>query len=165
MLHLHPMDDGTFAQFLAHTVPQYAAEKVRNGQWTPDEAQDRAEAEYQQLLPQGLNTPDQFLFSLLDPSVGAPVGVLWYGLQHRTNGTAAFIYEIEVFEAYRRRGYATQAFAALETDAAARGTTSLHLHVFGHNTGARALYERLGFQVTNVNMKKELTDTVQTPAS
>jgi hypothetical protein len=30
------------------------------------------------------------------------------------------------------------------------------LHVFGHNAGARALYEALGYQPTNINMFKPL---------
>uniref|UniRef100_UPI0038D450BF GNAT family N-acetyltransferase n=1 Tax=Deinococcus sp. TaxID=47478 RepID=UPI0038D450BF len=51
---------------------------------------------------------------------------------------------------------ATQAFTALEADAAAHGATNIQLHVFGLNAGARALYEGLGFQTTNVVMRKEL---------
>jgi predicted GNAT family acetyltransferase len=31
------------------------------------------------------------------------------------------------------------------------------LHVFGHNQVARALYEKIGYEVTNVLMSKKLT--------
>ncbi|GGL19723.1 GNAT family N-acetyltransferase [Deinococcus radiotolerans] len=84
------------------------------------------------------------------------MGVLWYALQQRSGATTAFIYEIEIHEPYRRRGYATQAFTLLEIDAAARGATRIGLHVFGHNAPARALYEKLGYHTTNVIMRKEL---------
>ncbi len=158
MLHLRPMDADAFTRFLARAVPEYAAEKVRNGQWSPDEAQARSEREFQDLLPQGPDTPDNVLYTLHDPQEGADVGVLWYALQ-RAATTTAFIYEVEVFEPFRRRGYATQAFTLLEADAAARGATRIGLHVFGHNTAARALYEKLGYHATNINMRKELRQT------
>ena len=37
-----------------------------------------------------------------------------------------------------------------------QGLETLALHVFGHNPGARALYEKLGYEITNINMAKHL---------
>ena len=34
----------------------------------------------------------------------------------------------------------------------------IQLHVFGHNSGARALYRKLGYEETNVIMTKRLID-------
>jgi ribosomal protein S18 acetylase RimI-like enzyme len=34
--------------------------------------------------------------------------------------------------------------------------SGIGLHVFGHNAGARLLYERLGYETTNLNMFKTL---------
>ena len=45
---------------------------------------------------------------------------------------------------------------ALEEEARRFGLTALALHVFGHNTAARALYEGIGYQITNINMRKDL---------
>ena len=112
MLELRPMTDQTFQRFLAHSAPQYAAEKVRSGEWTPEEAPARGEGEFLLLLPQGPDTPRNFLYDLHDPATGTDVGVLWYALRGEGERTSAFIYEVEVFESYRRRSYATQAFAA-----------------------------------------------------
>ena len=150
------MTPTSYGRFLAHSVPQYAAEKVRNGEWSPEEAQARGEGEFHMLLPQGPGTPGNFLYDLHDPQTGQDVGVLWYALRGEGERTSAFIYEIEVFEPYRRQGYATQAFAALDLDAASNGARSIQLHVFGHNHGARALYEGLGFQPTNLILRKDL---------
>jgi RimJ/RimL family protein N-acetyltransferase len=36
------------------------------------------------------------------------------------------------------------------------GLNVIGLHVFGYNTGARAMYEKLGFEVTDVMMRKWL---------
>lgn len=156
MIELRPMDAAAFERFVAHAAPQYAAEKVKSGEWTPEEALERGDREFRQLLPQGPDTPDNHLFHLHDPQDGTDVGVLWYALQTRAGSVTAFVYEVEVYEPHRRRGYATQAFVLLEHDAAARGATNIQLHVFGHNTGARTLYEGLGFLTTNVILRKEL---------
>ena len=37
-----------------------------------------------------------------------------------------------------------------------RGMVAMSLNVFGHNTGARALYDSLGFEVTSTTMKLAL---------
>jgi ribosomal protein S18 acetylase RimI-like enzyme len=168
MLELRAMTDRTFQRFLDHAAPQYAAEKVRSGEWSPQEAQARGEGEFHMLLPEGRNTPGNFLYDLHDPALSNPatsdpatgtdVGVLWYALRDRGGVRSAFVYEIEVWADHRRRGYATQAFGLLEQDAARRGAGSIQLHVFGHNHGARALYERLGFLPTNLILRKELPE-------
>jgi len=39
------------------------------------------------------------------------------------------------------------------------GLSGIALHVFGHNSGAQALYASLGYQITNLNLFKPLTPT------
>ncbi|GGL19741.1 hypothetical protein [Deinococcus radiotolerans] len=46
MLELRLMTADAFDRFLAHTVPQYAAEKIASSEWTPEEAQARSEREF-----------------------------------------------------------------------------------------------------------------------
>jgi RimJ/RimL family protein N-acetyltransferase len=36
------------------------------------------------------------------------------------------------------------------------GLSGIALHVFGHNHGAQALYAKLGFVATNINLFKSL---------
>ncbi|HSO28244.1 MAG TPA: GNAT family N-acetyltransferase, partial [Anaerolineales bacterium] len=68
----------------------------------------------------------------------------------------AFIYDFVIDEAYRRRGYGRLALLALEDKAREMGIDQIALHVFGHNHAARALYESVGYQVTNLQMAKAL---------
>jgi hypothetical protein len=44
----------------------------------------------------------------------------------------------------------------LEQEARRRGMVGIALHVFGHNAGAKQLYEQLGFRATNINMFKSV---------
>jgi hypothetical protein len=51
-------------------------------------------------------------------------------------------------------------FAAQDEQARQRGLTGVALHVFDHNTGAQALYQKLGYLTTNINMFKPLRATL-----
>ena len=52
--------------------------------------------------------------------------------------------------------HAARAFLALEEEVRRRGLSGIALHVFGHNDGARALYDKLGFRPTNISMFKPI---------
>jgi ribosomal protein S18 acetylase RimI-like enzyme len=68
----------------------------------------------------------------------------------------AYVYEVLVHPEHRRQGHARRAFMLLEQEVRQRGLAGIALHVFGHNAGARHLYERLGFRTTNINMLKAI---------
>jgi hypothetical protein len=38
------------------------------------------------------------------------------------------------------------------------GLAGIALHVFGHNTGARTFYAKLGYHATNINLYKKVAD-------
>jgi ribosomal protein S18 acetylase RimI-like enzyme len=44
----------------------------------------------------------------------------------------------------------------LEELARGMGIREVALHVFGHNHAARALYEKAGYEITNINMTRTL---------
>lgn len=155
MISLAPMTEAEFAAYLEKTIPQYAREKVQAGNWPEEGALERSRKEYEHFLPQGLHSEGHFLF-LLENEAGEKVGWLWYGWLKQAKPGLAFIFDFEIYEQFRRRGYATQALAALETHARAQGVTTLELHVFGFNTPARELYKKAGYLETNVNMAKQL---------
>jgi RimJ/RimL family protein N-acetyltransferase len=150
---LVPLTDAEYEGWLERATREYAAEHVRTGNWTEAESLDRAAVEMARLLPQGARTPGQYLWSIR-PTDGEPVGLLWVGTERRPGH--AFIYDIEMVEHRRGEGFGTAALLALEEWARERGITTIGLHVFGHNTGAWRLYQRLGYVETNVNMEKRL---------
>ena len=51
-----------------------------------------------------------------------------------------------VAAAHRRRGIGTALMLAAEEWASTAGVSKLELHVFPHNSGAIALYEKLGYE-------------------
>lgn len=149
------MSDEQYAAFITTSIAGYADDKVTSGQWAVDQSLELSRKVYEDLLPQGRQTADNYLFSVLDDQATA-VGTLWIGMKEFAGKRAAYIYDIWVSPEYRRRGHATRALAAAEEEARKLGLCGIGLHVFGHNSEARALYEALGYRATNINMFKPL---------
>ena len=159
MVQLLPMSEAELAEFLRLAIPDYASEHVRTGEWPAEGALERSAAEFQELLPGGVGTPDHYLFTIYEPEIGAAVGMLWFAVRASGAKRSAFVYNLQIDEPYRRRGYASQAFLAMEPYVRALGISEIGLHVFGHNHAAQAMYAKLGYQVTNIMMKKTLEDS------
>jgi len=150
---LEPMTDDVYSAWRARGVTEYAAENVKSGRWTAEEAIERSEADFQALLPQGTATDGHYLWSVY-ASDGEGVGVLWVATDRRPGH--AFIYDIEMDEARRGEGFGTATLLALEDWCRTNGVSSIGLHVFGHNQGAWRLYKRMGYVETSVQMEKHL---------
>ncbi len=145
-----------YQPYLDVSVRNYADEKVRAGNWQPEEALERSAKEFQQLLPDGVATKDNYLYNIEDEALGK-VGMIWLARLMLGTQPVMFIYDFVIDEPHRRKGYGEQAMLAAEVQAKALGYDTIALHVFGHNHAARALYEKLGYEITNINMAKKLT--------
>jgi len=151
---LEPMSPERYVTWRAYSVANYAAENVKSGHWTADEALARSETEFHGYLPEGPDTANNHLWSVVDETSGDEVGILWVATDRRPG--LAFIFDIAMDPDRRGQGFGTAALLALEDWCRANGQTSIGLHVFGHNTGAWQLYKRMGYIETNVNMEKHL---------
>ena len=157
MVRLVPMSEAEFQAYLAHAIPDYAQEHVTAGNWHPSEAMQKAEKAFHQLLPEGLASKNQFLFSIEDEGLGSKVGLIWFAVQDTGPHPSAFIYDFLIFDDFRRRGYGTQALSAVEDKVRELGLDTISLHVFGHNKAARGLYEKMGYEITHINMSKKIS--------
>jgi len=156
MTSLSPMSESAFADYLAYAIPDFARDKVQAGQWAEDESLELSRSGYADMLPQGMATPDNFFYTLRDGATQADIGMLWFAAQLRGGQRIAYVYDVYVRPEHQRKGHAGRAFAALEVEAHRLGLTGIALHVFGHNAGAQALYQKLGYVPTNINMFKPL---------
>lgn len=156
MTALLPMSQEEFLLWERDAVPTYAAEKVASGQWQEAEALVLARKSFDELLPQGLATPDNLFFTVRDPAAQVNVGTLWLAVQQRAGKRVAYVYDVAIEAGHQRKGHATRAFLALEDKARSIGLAGIALHVFGHNAAAHALYVKLGYLPTNVNMYKSI---------
>ncbi|HEY3635952.1 MAG TPA: GNAT family N-acetyltransferase [Caldimonas sp.] len=150
---LRPMTESEYAGWVGESIPGYAADKVASGQWSKEESLQLARKEFDELLPQGLETPENHFFTIVD-SHSAAVGALWFAVKTKFNARVAYVFDVGVRPERQREGHAIGAFRALEEEVRSPGLSGIALHVFGHHSGARALYAKLGFQPTNISLFK-----------
>jgi ribosomal protein S18 acetylase RimI-like enzyme len=132
-----------FVVYRERLVTAYAQDLLDSGAFTdPALALEASEESTRDLLPHGLDSEGQHLWTPYDGDV--PLGVLWLFVE----GPHAFIYDIEVFEEQRRRGYGREVLDAAARAAVDLGANELGLNVFGFNEAARAMYEKAGYATT-----------------
>lgn len=153
---LTPLTAEEFTPFFEQAVTGYAADNVAAGRWLEQDALKLAREESEKLMPQGVETPGHFFLGIRAEEHEQPVGYLWLATMNRGSVKVAYIYQVSVKPAHRRRGYARQALLEAEVVARDMGHATMVLNVFASNPGARSLYESLGYAVTNMNMAKPL---------
>lgn len=155
MFRLEPMDQATYETWRAASQTAYAGEKVKAGNWKAEEAEALSEAAFKELLPNGRETSGHELRAMRNDA-GDWVGHAWFTIEDREPGRVVFIYDIEVYEAHRRHGYARAALGAIDDYAREHECIGVMLHVFGYNEPARNLYRSVGYEETNVIMLKRV---------
>lgn len=155
MVKLFPITQADFDAFLERDIVDYAADKVRSGNWSQEEALERSRQEHMQLLPDGPRTKDQFIFSIFLPETGHNIGILWVNIKMDAPRREAFIYDFFIEESHRGKGYGKQALRALDAKLKEMHVESVALHVFGFNTNAIELYKQAGYEITNIQMRKD----------
>jgi len=156
MVRLVPMTEEEFEAFMKISMQDQARGQVQAGTWRAEDADNNIEMLRSQFLPDGLTTPDHFFYSIEAAGADARVGGLWYMVEEEEGKRQVFVVDIQIYDPYRRRGYGSQAFQAMEEKAREMGITTLSLHVFTHNHPARAMYEKLGYVGTETMMSKEI---------
>ncbi|WDL99234.1 GNAT family N-acetyltransferase [Alicyclobacillus sp. ALC3] len=156
MVKLVPMTMEKYETWLDANVKFYAEEKVRSGNVSAEEAMQVSQHEFEQIMPDGLDTLDTYLFNVKDEDSDQDVGSLW--LKVRDEGKEMFIYGIEINEDARGKGYGRQTMQALEARVKQMGIPKISLHVFGYNEVAINLYKSSGYVATNILMSKVLTE-------
>jgi ribosomal protein S18 acetylase RimI-like enzyme len=151
---LRPMRPEEFDAFAERGRTGYVEQMVEFGGMERSAADAKAVRDYAATLPEGLDSPGHWIMVAED--AGRRVGVVWFAERVLDGRTVGFLYEIEIEEAERGRGYGRAAMEAFEREASRRGLTRLELHVFGGNAIARSLYRSLGWQETSVHMAKQV---------
>ncbi len=153
---LRAMTPAEYPAWREHSTAAFASELSQAHSAPLEQALARAEQQYEDYLPDGLDTDGMLLRVVVDEH-GVDVGVLWIG-RHLQRAGMGFVWEIEIYELYRGRGLGRATMLAAEDLAREQGWSSIALSVFGFNTTARRLYESLGYGTVAVQMVKHLSD-------
>lgn len=151
---LRPMTQNELNGYLTHQEASYAADLVHARSASPSDAMEQAQRETKTLLPNGLASPGQLLFTAFQNS--RPVGTFWMELSGPEDQSRAFILDIEVVGPLRGQGLGRAIMDAALLECRKRNVKSVRLSVFGFSSVARNLYLSLNFQVLEEILWKEL---------
>lgn len=155
MLRFEAMSDQDFAAYIRKAVPEYAYDQMHAGNWSAETAAGRARAEFQQMLPNGPQTPNQHLKVILDGQ-GYKIGMLWYFVDASQAPAKAFLIDFFLFPESRRKGFEAEALALFEQDARQNGALRVELQVFAHKSDEISFYQASGYGQTSVFLAKNL---------
>lgn len=105
-----------------------------------------AESQWSQMLPDGINTENNYFWTIKKLDSEEPIGHLWLWKYPEKEET--FIADIFLKKEYRGAGYGTFVLKFVEKIAKMDHLSkAIGLHVFKHNPRAVKFYERIGFEV------------------
>jgi ribosomal protein S18 acetylase RimI-like enzyme len=154
-LTLRPMTQTEFDATVDAAFASFVDTLVRNGQVRAEDAAEEIRRQRDKLLPDGLETDHMLLFT--GEVDGEAVGWLWLAVPGAPfHPDMAWVYDVQIDEAHRGKGYGREIMHAGERELIARGVRKVGLNVFGTNRVAIGLYERLGYEVMSQQMSKPL---------
>lgn len=157
MITLKKMTQTAFEQFERHAIADYQKQKMIAEHLSEDTAATLSRTSHEELLKNGLETPNHFLFSVIESASNNNIGYVWFGLQEIGKHKRVYIYNLTLDEAHRGKGYGSQLMALIEKAAKELDAHDLKLHVFSHNKVAQNLYKKMSFQSAGIMMIKKLT--------
>jgi len=152
-LSLRPMTAAEYATWVTTARAAYAEGVAAAMHLKQNQAMIKAEADYKALLPQGIDTPNHHLCMVEDEN-GAVVGYVWFAEERMETRDRLYVYDIEILEDERGRGFGRDAMLLVESEAERLGLARVELNVWPSNHVARALYRSLGFEETSIGMTK-----------
>jgi len=137
------MTDKEFKSYKEWFIKDYSSDLIKSGRSSIDEACANAKEVFERLLPQGLHTKDNYIYTILSSNT-EDIGIIWY----KQDKNYGFIYDFLIREKYRKKGYGYEVLTEIEKDAIKKDINLMGLHVFEFNESAISLYNKLGYEVT-----------------
>ena len=151
-----PLTREQSASYLPHSQRGFADDLVRAGALDGDRALRTAVADYASLDDEGTT----YVAGYADvDGTEQWVGVIGWALKGFDTDHAErtlYVYDLEVFEPFRRRGFGEGLLSFAAGEAERAGADAVRLTVWEGNDGAKALYRRLGFVDENARMRMRL---------
>ena len=136
-----PFTRHEFSQYEEWSIGSYADALIRSGTETKADALAVSAEEFEELLPEGIDTPDNF-FYYAENEYGDNVGFVWLTYVEADD---VFLGDFGVSPDFRDQGYGGAILRALEKMLAAKDVRRLSVHVFDCDKAMLRLYADCGF--------------------
>ena len=150
-IRLVPKTDEETARWLPVAMSAYERARIEAGD-SPEQAAAARRASQEQFFPDGRLIDGHFLFTVLVD--GEDAGWFWIGPS--SDPDTWWVWDIEVHDAFRRRGIARETMLLAEDVARSQGAAAIRLNVFAYNEGAIRMYDDLGYETASMHMQKRL---------
>jgi RimJ/RimL family protein N-acetyltransferase len=148
------MTESEFSRYLDQQLEDYTQDIARNFKRPIQDIRVEAKRQIDQLLKDGISTPDHFLFNVVEKKTETTVGEVWFHVDK--DKRLGFLYSIQIGKAFRGKGFGKESLKLVESKLKELGVTKLGLHVFADNQAAINLYKTQGYDTTSFNMQKDL---------
>jgi ribosomal protein S18 acetylase RimI-like enzyme len=158
------LDDAEYEDFSERQVIEHAHQRVHAGEWSEEEAPDRARQMLTGLLADKLRKVNHvFLKGVL--ADGTCVGWLWVAPAPAFLGDDCegkrWLSQVTIDKGLRGQGYGLRLLTALHRWLEAQGIEELWLRVYNWNAAALRLYDRAGYEIvrrfpTDAHLRKRL---------
>lgn len=142
---IRKMTKDEFERFYHWSVEQNVKELMEELHLSQEEAMKKTTAEVAQMLPEGLDTEHNHLFTIVAGEENA--GFIWTVHEEFEGRKQSFVCDFAIWESKRRKGYGAAALSLVEKHAADAGCQESVLFVSNENAAAKALYKKCGYHV------------------
>lgn len=149
MINLQKMNPESFASWNVQIWKLYRDELIRSGM-SATAADENVDRNIEETMPNGVLLEGNFVFDVMHQDVS--IGSVWLS----DKGSEWFIYDIDIDETQRGKGFGRQTMKAIEEFVRSHNGVSIGLSVFGFNTVALKLYETEGYETVRISMQKKL---------
>lgn len=132
-------------------IADYTKEKIKYGIWAEEEALELSKETFNTLLAKGINTENNYLYNVIDEE-GNKVAYVWFARR----GTEAYLYNIDIFEAYKDKVDYKDLYTLIEDVIFSTDATKISIHIFGYNSELIEKYKEYGFDILDVTLGKKL---------
>ena len=153
------LTDDELATYLPHAKKGYVHDLTTAGALSPDRAMALADKDFNWVV---VNETTEYYgaFDVIDDQLVnvAVFCIALDGVDVAHEEPTMNLYDLEVFEPFRRRGYGLAILGEVRELAIDRGAASVRLTVWAGNDGARELYRIAGFAPENERLRFRLSD-------
>ncbi len=154
MIKFSKMTKEEFEIYEAKLIKSYAETIANNMRRSLEAAMVMSEQQIKDLLKDGADTKNHYVFNVVDNLSDEKIGFLWVNIKPEEQ--RSFIFDIEIMLEHQGKGYGKATLKNLEVFMKEMEIKQIGLNVFADNTMAKALYEKSGYAVTNMNMVKDI---------
>ena len=149
-MRLVKMSQNEFDIIKGRMIRDYAKDKIKVGHWQEEDAIELAKETLDNILRDGVDTENHYLLDICRDV--KKVGFVWFNVFKGT----IYVNNYLIYDEHKGKDYELKMVELLEKKAEDLKVKKINLHSFGYNEEVIALYQKMGYDITDVYMSKKV---------